>query len=234
MQLCSRSSRVPTIEELFSEGPHLAAYSYDIGNPALDDEKGFGAEIFFYSKSEKHFFNLTLFRNDLEYYIIPRNTGTINFNTLLPVYQTTGVGALFYGIETQIDYRFTSRFSVSASISYTYGSIKETNEPLPAIPLLKGLLELKYTFYDNLLTGVSVEGSAKQDRTDVFEEPTAGYIFPNLFVQYSFSWTDNLINNISLNLENLFNKRYRNHLSRLKSIMPEPGLNLRITYRMFF
>ena len=30
-----RSLRMPGIEELFSEGPHLASYSFEIGNPAL-------------------------------------------------------------------------------------------------------------------------------------------------------------------------------------------------------
>src|SRR5690606_13280451 len=39
-----RSIRVPGIEELYSEGPHLAAYSFDVGDPELDLETGWGAE----------------------------------------------------------------------------------------------------------------------------------------------------------------------------------------------
>ena len=48
----NKSSRVPAIEELFSDGLHLAAYSYEVGNPELRDESGLGLEIFGYYKSE--------------------------------------------------------------------------------------------------------------------------------------------------------------------------------------
>jgi iron complex outermembrane receptor protein len=42
-----RTFRAPGIEELFSEGPHLAAYAYEVGNSELGKETGFGAEIFY-------------------------------------------------------------------------------------------------------------------------------------------------------------------------------------------
>ena len=34
-----RTFRAPTTEELFSEGPHLASYSYEIGNADLEKER---------------------------------------------------------------------------------------------------------------------------------------------------------------------------------------------------
>ena len=77
------------------------------------------------------------------------------------------------------------------------------------------------------------EFAAKQNQVDEFEEPTAGYVIFNSALQYSFN-TDNLIHNFSLNLDNILNKEYRNHLSRVKSILPEAGRNLRLTYKMFF
>lgn len=51
----NKSSRVPTIEELYSEGPHLAAYSYEIGNPNLESENGIGIELFSFYKNENIF-----------------------------------------------------------------------------------------------------------------------------------------------------------------------------------
>lgn len=56
----SKASRVPTIEELFSEGPHLAAYSYETGNPELLAETGYGSEFFIYHKFDKLFFNINI------------------------------------------------------------------------------------------------------------------------------------------------------------------------------
>lgn len=42
----------------------------------------------------------------------------------------------------------------------------------------------------------------------------------------------NTSNTISLNVDNIFNKEYRNHLSRIKSILPEAGRNLRLIYKL--
>jgi iron complex outermembrane receptor protein len=58
----NKSSRVPTIEELYSEGPHLAAYSYEIGNPNLESENGIGIELFSFYKNENIFLMLTAFQ----------------------------------------------------------------------------------------------------------------------------------------------------------------------------
>lgn len=228
----SRSSRVPTIEELFSDGPHLAAYSYEIGNPSLKDEKGIGAELFAYHRSKNIFAMVTGFYNDLSYYIISRNTGRINFATLLPIYQTEGVAARLYGVESQLDLDITKQLSFNSSISYTRGEFKETRSPLPQIPPLKGVFELKFT-HNNFSAGINSEMAAKQDRVDEFEQPTAGYVIFGAFGQYSLT-TGNVIHNLSVNIDNITNSIYRNHLSRIKSIIPEAGTNLRLTYKLFY
>lgn len=228
----SKSSRVPTIEELYSEGPHLAAYSYEVGNPDLDAESGYGFEYFVYHKFDDMFFNINFFFNTLDSYIIPRNTGETNFQTFLPIYKTFGVGAQLFGVESQIDWDLSRRFSVSTSLSYTQGRFKGTGDPLPQIPPLKGTLGLKY-MNEQFALGVETEFAAKQDRVDQFEEPTAGYMVFNTFAQYSFQ-TDLFVHSISLNFDNILNTEYRNHLSRVKSILPEAGRNLRLTYKVFF
>lgn len=227
----SKSSRVPTIEELYSEGPHLAAYSYEIGNPNLNAESGFGSEIFIYHQFDNLYFNLTIFRNDLNNYIIPRNSGEINFATFLPIYKTIGTGAILYGFESRLDWDPCNCLQFSNTISYTKGEFKEGGN-LPQIPPIKGLTEFKYK--SALLNfGISGEWAFDQNKLDQFEERTAGYFVVNLFFQYSLIDHNNT-SNFSLNVDNLFNKEYRNHLSRVKSILPEAGRNFRLSYKMYF
>lgn len=228
----NKSSRVPTIEELYSEGPHLAAYSYETGNPDLEDERGWGAEAFVYHNFNNLFFHLNIFRNDLSYYIIPRNTGEINFATFLPIYQTEGVAALFYGAEAQIRWEFLNNFKVGLTISYTRGKFKDSGNSLPQIPPLKGNIEFSYST-DYWALGISSEIANEQNEVDEFEEPTAGYAVFNFFGQYSISHND-LLHNFSLSVDNIFNKEYRNHLSRVKSVLPEAGRNFRLTYKLYF
>lgn len=228
----SKSSRVPTIEELFSSGPHLAAYSYETGNPDLSDESGLGTELFAYYTGEQFHLNATAFYNDLNDYIIPRNTGEINYATFLPIYASEGVSALIYGLEAQMMIAFAGNFELNLNASYTRGEFAEDNSPLPQIPPLKGLIELKYAT-SRLTIGTSAVLADDQDRVDDFEQPTAGYIVYNAFAQYLIS-SGNMIHTISLNFDNILDTAYRNHLSRIKSILPEAGQSLRLTYKLFF
>lgn len=227
----SKSSRVPTIEELFSQGPHLAAYSYEIGNPNLKPESGIGTEIFVFHKFENIIFNLNLFYNDLNSYIIPRNTGEINYQTFLPIYATYGVSAKFLGAELQFDWKICEEFSINLNSSYTKADFKNSDLPLPQIPPLKGLIEFRYS-NDNLSTGLSTEIANAQNRVDIFETTTKGYVVNNFFIQYMLV-TGDWIHNLSLNIDNIFNVKYFNHLSRIKSILPEAGRNLRISYKIY-
>lgn len=228
----SKSSRVPTIEELYSEGPHLAAYSYEIGNPNLEDEHGIGTELFIYHKFNNLYFNFNLFRNDLGYFIFHRNTGVLDGSTLLMTYKATGEAALFYGAEVQFEWKFIDNISFETSASYTNGSFKDNGNPLPQIPPLKGIVGINYS--DNTLSfGINGEWAASQNRVDEFEDPTDGYFVLNAFVQYAISHSE-LVHTFSISLDNILNTEYRNHLSRVKSILPEAGRNFRLTYKLYF
>ena len=217
---------------MYSQGPHLAAYSYEVGNPKLEDEKGWGFELFLYHKFEKMFFTLTYFSNWLNYYIIPRNTGEINYATFLPIYESQGVKARIYGFEMQLDFKIIEQWELNLSGSYSRGKNITDGLNLPQIPPLKGNIGLKYS-YDDFIIGSGLEFALKQDDVDLFETGTAGYAVWNAFAQYSFQF-NGYINNISLSVDNILNQEYRNHLSRVKSIMPETGVNLRGTYRIYF
>ena len=228
----SRSTRVPTLEELFSEGPHLAAYSFETGNPDLKTEQGYGIETFVYLDSDRFYAMANLFYNDLENYIIHRNTGEINWTTVLPIYAAMNVDARLYGFENQIEYRPVDKIAISGSLSYTRGEFRESGSPLPQIPPFKGQVELAYVS-SKIEAGMSSAFADKQDQVDEFEEPTDGYTIFNAYMQYTLS-TGLYIHTLSMNIDNILDREYRNHLSRVKSILPEAGRNLRITYKMFF
>ncbi len=224
----SRSVRPPSIEELFNKGPHLAAYSYERGNPDLDGENGMSYEIFTGYRTDKFSLNLNAFYNHFDYYIIPRNTGDTNYSVLLPIYMSEGVEAEFMGFELEGSLS-VGGFDISADAAYTRGEIVDENSPLPMIPPFKSNLEMEYNI-SRMKFGVRFEYAAQQDRVDRFEEKTDSYFLTGLFGQYTFT-SGGFIHNVSLNIDNLFNREYRNHLSRIKSIMPEPGFNIRFVYR---
>lgn len=226
-----RTVRPPTIEELYNEGPHLAAYSYEIGNPQLEKEEGLGAELFAYYKDNKTFAMVTGFYNRMSSFIVPRNTGDTNYTILLPIYKTYGLSADLYGFEASVR-RYLERFRFEGSVGYVVGEMTESGDYLPMIPPLKGSLEVSYRG-THFFAGARADFAAAQNKTDQFEEATDGYFIFGLFSGLSFG-SGNLLHRITVNVENLTNTIYRNHLSRIKSIMPEPGLNLRIIYKVFY
>lgn len=228
----NKSSRTPTLEELYSQGPHLAAYSYETGNPDLESESGIGTEFFVFHKYKNLFYNFNFFYNSFNNYIIPRNSGEIHWGTFLPIYTSVGVKAQMYGAEGQIKWRFFNNFSINTSYSFTKGVFSPSGKSLPQIPPLKGLLGLDYKT-DNLLLGFNTTIAMEQNNVDQFEDPTAGYMIFNLFGQYSFI-AGSYVHNISVSVDNLLDKEYRNHLSRIKSIFPEAGRNVRLTYKIYF
>lgn len=229
--MVAKTSRVPSIEELYSQGPHLAAYSYEVGNPDLKSENGVGGEIFLsYNNNGTEIF-LNTFNYYLKNFIINRNTGKINYQTLLPIYQAMGANVNLSGIEGMIKYKIFSNITIKSNFSYTYAQNLTDRRPLPAIPPLKNVNEFLFN-YSNFLIILTNENVLKQYRVDEFETPTNGYNLWNLSFNTSFLF-GKLYNDIYFGLDNIFNVKYYNHLSRLKSILPEPGRNIRINLKIY-
>ena len=230
-----RTFRAPGIEELFSEGPHLAAYSFEVGNGALDSERGLGLELFAdYDREEGHL-HLAVFRNAINGYIFPKNTGEKSLKRDdLFLYQTVGERVLMYGAEANFDWRLVESWKVAGTLSYVRGRLIDLDdEPLPRLPPLQGNLALTCEPTEALSATIDVRLAAEQDQVGEFEEPTEGYAVLDLSTQYYVQWGGRL-HTFSLTLENATDAVYRNHLNRVKEILPEPGRNLRLLHKIFF
>lgn len=235
------SFRAPSLEELFSEGPHLASFSFEIGNPELKPERSLAKEIFARWQSNKSALKLALFHNDFSNFNYARNTGRQNDRfPSLNDYQFEGTEALLYGFETSAEVQLSKTLVTDFSVSYTIGQQDTTDEngsnkgtrPLPQIPPFKAKASVKYS-KDGFEIGTRFKYAAKQDRTGEFENPTDSYFLTDLFAQYRFN-TKKLLHTLSLNVNNLLDEEYYNHLSRIKDLRPEPGRNITILYRIYF
>jgi iron complex outermembrane receptor protein len=228
-----RTFRAPGIEELFSEGPHLAAYSYEVGNSELGKETGVGLELFVGYQAEQVEFRLAVFRNSIDGYIFPENTGRRSLRRAdLDLYQYVGENALMQGVETTFDWQFIGPWSVLGTLSYVRADLVDKGTPIPRIPPLNGRAALRYE-----QSRLSVEGAVRfadeQNRLGEFETPTPGYAVIDFSANYYFGALD-LLHTLSFSIENLMNTEYRQHLNRVKDIMPEPGRNIKLLYKVYF
>ncbi len=226
-----RTFRSPNTEELFSEGPHLAAYSYEIGNANLRDERGNGYELGFKYKWGRTDLHGALFFNDIENYTFPRNTGERSWrrNDLF-MYQYTNEHVHMWGGEVSFHLPLSCCFHAAGTISYVRGSLVDGGA-LPYMPPLESKLNIVYEI-DGLNVSVSFRGADAQTRVGEFEQSTAGYGVMDVQAQYLIS-TNRHLHSLSLTLQNAANAEYRKHLNRVRDVMPEPGRNVRLLYKIF-
>ena len=231
-----KTFRAPGIEELFSDGPHLAAYSYEIGNSELGTENGWGTEAFLRYSGNRIRADLAVFSNQIYGYLIPANTGEKEWGSgaagWLWIYQYRGLDAVLEGAELSVDAEILPRVHAQARMSHIRGTLKDSEMPIERIPPLNGKLALRYVT-ELLNLHVTARFSDSQHRLGEFEEPTDGYIAYDMGCQYLFSvW--GLQHQAVFAIENLLDTEYRQHLSRIKAVMPEPGRNVKFLYRIGF
>ena len=231
-----KTFRTPGIEELFSDGPHLASYSYEIGNAELGSEDGFGTEVFLRYSAERVKLNFTVFRNQIFSYLIPTNTGEKEWGSgaagWLWIYQYRGQDAVLDGAEFSVDAEIVSRLQAQVRMSYVRGTLADSESPLERIPPLNGKVALRYVTRP-LKVHFTARLSDGQYRLSEFEEATDGYIVYDVGFQLAFPvWQ--LQHQAVVTIENIFDTEYRQHLSRIKSVMPEPGRNMKLLYRLNF
>lgn len=227
----ARGFRTPDINELFSEGPHLAAFAFEVGNPSLGVERSTGIDLFARLGRERLNAEFTVFRNDIQGYVFPRATGRIS-RVQLPIYQFVGEDADFVGVESQVEWAPGGALRLDATASWVRGTIASTDEPLPWMPPLQGTVGVAWEPSSGFLRA-QTRFADRQDRLGEFEEPTAGFTVFDLSGGVRLTVSGRL-HIITASIRNLTDQTYRNHLSRVKEIMPEAGRGFDITYRVVY
>lgn len=231
-----KTVRPPGFEELFSEGPHLAAYSFEIGNPELKPEKGWSFESFLRMNSDSFQVELTAYSSWFSDYLYARNTGIVNYRyPSLFDYQYSSTQAWIRGLEIKTESVLTRSVSIRATGALTLGDRKSDESdsfiPLPMIPPASFRLDLEWRRSSwTLETGL--EGKGAQSRLGEFESRTPGYLLWNGGIQYQYM-AGGKLHTFSVRLRNITDRTVYSHLSRIKEISPESGFDLAFLYRLY-
>jgi iron complex outermembrane receptor protein len=247
----ARAFRTPDFNELYSNGPHLAANSFDVGDPSLDAETGLGVDAFVRITSERVQGEIAAFRNQLNDYIFPSSRGRAEIGTQggRPRFQYTNEDAVFTGAEGDLSVGLTDRLAAELTASYVRARFTSDRAPIPIIegndtsfvdasefppliPSLNGRVALRYEG-PRFFASAGVRWAAEQDRLGDFESPTDGYATGNLSAGIRLVRGTRL-HTVTLVFDNITDVEYRDHLSRIKDIMPQPGRNVTLMYRLAF
>ena len=238
------TSRAPSIEDLYSDGPHLGVYNYEIGLPELGAEHTYGLEASLGYMVDKTELKITSYQNYSPNYHLSKVMGAgyepgadwIEWGSgsagWLYIYQMSGLEVYIHGYESEFRYDLNDIISFDGSFSATRGRNLTDNSSLYYMPPDRILLstEIKILPFSINLMHKKV---FNQNRIGLYESATSGYETYNLIGTYTIkdSWA---MHKIILQIDNIFDRKYYNHLSRIKSIMPEKGRNIGLQYRLNF
>ena len=222
--------RAPNLAELTSNGVHEGSNRYEIGNVKLQNEQNIQTDLNIEYRNPHFELFVNGFYNYINNYIFIAPNGNIinGFN----VFDYTQANANLYGGEAGIHFHphpldwlhITSSFeSVTAK--------KQNGDYLPLIPANKWnntiKTEFKSTRYlkDNFAV-INVAYTLPQNNLGQFETKSYDYTLINLGIGSKVT-LGKMIFELNLNGNNLLNKTYISHLSRLKPDgIPNIGRNI--------
>ncbi|KAA2285808.1 TonB-dependent receptor [Arenimonas fontis] len=228
-----RAERAPTAEELFSDGPHIATASYEIGDAGLDTERAFNAELGLHLHHGRFEGKLAVFRTRYDGFIYLADTGLEEDE--LPVRQWTQADARFTGWEAEARIELHEGASGLWQLRAFADAVDaelDGGERLPRIAPARIGLDLAWSLggWRARLGAVRV---AKQDEVAPNEEPTEGHTLVDAGLAWHWD-TDAAGWELFLEGRNLTDREARSHTSYLKELAPLPGRNLMAGLRVSF
>jgi iron complex outermembrane recepter protein len=221
--------RAPNLAELSSNGIHEGTFRYEIGNPNLNTEQNLQTDLDLGYKISHFEFSVSAFYNHINDYIYAAPSGT-EINDV-KVYDYIQNNANLYGgeIALHIHPHPLDWLHFDTSFSTVTGKL-QSGGYLPQIPAnnwnntIKTDLELGKWLKNGFAT-LNVSSTFKQDKVSGYDISSKAYTLLNIGFGGNIKLGKTAFD-INLNGNNLLNKTYIPHLSRLASDgIPNIGVN---------
>lgn len=226
----ARAARNPSLEELYNLGPHAGNFAFEIGDPKLPTEVGYGFDVSLRYRSPRFVAEGTGFLNRIDGFIFPLQTGEVEED--LPVIHFISADSDLRGFEMHVDTGLTRDLWLIVGGDAVRGEVRDGGGPLPRIPPHRLWAGLR--FENN---GFHLEGEVKNvgEQTRVYgaETPTDGYTVVNVHGSYQLT-SGKTVHTFTVRLDNATDELYRNHLSYIKDLTPEMGRSLKAVYGLQF
>ena len=238
----ARGFRTPNMSELASNGVHEGSIRYELGNQQLKAEYSLQADLGVDFTSRYVSAQLALFANRIDNYIFTHRLAEEIEEGYLTYAYTQGDARLL-GFEVGVDFHPVHSVHFSNTFSYVDAQLMHADADtkyLPFTPAPKWSSELKWelshhshptvghhhttdaahrSLLNNLYVAVGLDCYLKQThiyRADATETETPGYALLSLSAGTDIQLHGNKIAELYVTADNLLDKAYQNHLSRLK------------------
>ena len=224
----ARGFRAPNMSELGSDGLHEGTLRYEIGNPDLKAEYSWQADLGLDFASQYVSAQVALFANRIENYIFAKRIDRV-VEEGIRTYEYTQGDARLLGFEAGFDFHPVHSIHFANTFSFVDARQMHADEDtkyLPMTPAPRWTSELKYeithhghTTFDNAYVALGLECNLAQNhyyRADDTETRTPSYTLLSLSAGSDLNIRHKKIAEIYVTADNLLNRAYQSHLSRLK------------------
>ncbi|MGB0579578.1 MAG: TonB-dependent receptor [Limisphaerales bacterium] len=237
----SRARRPPNSAELFSNGPHLASGTFEIGawyripflkpsEGGIDLEQSENYEFSFRKTKGRLTGSLTYFNYDFDNYIFVSGIGPGWDINGLPIFRYIQTRAKFEGAEVQLEYDLLPS-TTNSSLAYHFSADTvravdlNASTAIPRFPPIRIGNRLEYGA-GQWKVGAEIRHAVAQNRLqDGLETPTKGYTMLNADITHTRKWGTRDLS-LFIKGSNLLNVEARNHVSVAKDVAPLPGRSL--------
>jgi iron complex outermembrane recepter protein len=229
----TRTQRNPQAAELYSNGPHIAAQRFEVGDSNLDQETAITTDVSLRRSGAGVQWTLSAFYNDYSDYIFANPTGEIEDD--FPVFAYVQDGAKFHGFEAEVTFALLQQgaqhLELRVASDYVRGELDNGGD-LPQIPPLRFGAGVHYE-RGALHLGAQAFYYDKQDKTAANELPTDSFTLVELDASYRVPVGPASVF-LFLRGSNLLDEDARQHASPLKEIAPLPGRSAHFGVRAEF
>ncbi len=226
----SRTQRLPSAEELYANGAHLATRTWEVGTPDLKAETSRNIDLSLRKTEGATTFSVGVFHNRIKDYIY---ANTLDAHEDFQLIEYAQRDARFTGIEGQLRQQLSPIVGATVFGDYVRARLDSgSNRDLPRIPAHRVGLRLDANW--NAWSGeAEVYRVGRQTKVAEFESETAGYTMLNLGVSYrgkhaGMPWL------LYVKANNLTDRLAYSHSSFIKHVAPLMGRNLIAGLRLEF
>ena len=225
----SRSQRLPSAQELYADGIHLATNTYEIGNPDLDPETSHNIDLTLRKTEGATTFSVSAFHNRVKDYIYAETLDQYEDFRLIQYAQHD---AEFTGAEAEIRHRFTPVYSAAVFGDYVRGKFTGDSGNLPRIPAMRAGVRLNAD-WAQWGAGLEFTRIFRQSKIASYESETEGYNRVDALVTYDTELAG-ANTQVYLRGNNLLDKLAYNHASFISRVAPLPGRSVLVGVRTTF
>lgn len=225
----THANRLPTAEELYARGLHMATSTFEIGNSALRRETAQNLELGLRKTAGEATFDVSVFHNRIKNYIHGRTMDEQNGLQLLQYHQQE---ATFTGLEGRWQQRWHRHLTTTVFGDMVQARL-EGGDKLARTPAARLGVRFanQWQAWQSYIEWVQV---ARQTRVAAFESETPGYGMFNLGVAYHAQTATGRPWQIYLRGQNLTDRLAYAHTSFIKNTAPLAGRNLTVGVRVDF